>query len=68
MLCIFARADSVYLGSGIKVGEVSTDSAIVWTRISKAPEPVYPGNIFTVENRKNVNKFQTMSKRELGSR
>ena len=66
MLCSFAKADSVYLGSGIKVGEVSHDSAIVWTRVTKAPEPVYPGNTFTLENRKDVNKFQKMSERDLG--
>lgn len=66
LLCSFAKADSAYLGSGIKVGEVSHDSAIVWTRVTRAPEPVYPGNTFTVEDRKEVNKFQTMSERDLG--
>lgn len=66
ILCSFAKADSVYLGNGIKIGEVSHDGAIVWTRTTKAPEPVYPGNRFTLENRKDVNKFQTMSERDLG--
>lgn len=66
LVSTFADGNPVYLGNGIKIGEVSCDSAVIWTRTTKAPEPVYPGNAFTLENRKEVNKFQTMSERELG--
>jgi hypothetical protein len=34
--------ESVFLGNGIKVGEVSHHSAIVWVRLTQSPEPVYP--------------------------
>ena len=31
-------AEPVYMANGIKVGEVTQDSAVVWTRLTKAPE------------------------------
>lgn len=65
LLAYFADANSAYLGSGIKIGDVSHNNAIVWKLVAKAPEPVYPENRFAIEIRKEVNKFQTMSERDL---
>ena len=31
-------ADKVYMGSGIKTGEVTSTTAVVWTRLTKTPE------------------------------
>lgn len=48
LACIPAFADGPYLATGIKIGEVTPDSAIVWVRLTRdagrvgsdAPEPV----------------------------
>ena len=58
--------ESVFLGNGIKVGEVSHQSAIVWVRLTQSPEPVYPGIGFTLRSRSEVNQFQKTDARELG--
>jgi len=60
-------AEPVYLGNGIKVGEVTSRSAIVWVRTTQAPEPVYPGIGFTTEARSEVGKFHRMSEQQLGA-
>jgi alkaline phosphatase D len=38
--------ESVHLGNGIKVGEVSADSAVIWTRLTAAPEANWAGAAF----------------------
>jgi len=58
--------ESVFLGNGIKVGEVSHHSAIVWVRLTQSPEPVYPGTGFSLKSRSEVNQFQKMDEQELG--
>ena len=35
---LHAEETAVHMGNGIKVGEVTSDSAIVWTRLTQAPE------------------------------
>src|SRR5260221_7669409 len=40
------RAANVYLGNGIKIGEVTADSVIVWTRLTVAPEANWKGASF----------------------
>ena len=48
-----SRADeSVHMANGIKIGEVSSNSAIVWTRLTKNPERNIKGTPFP----KNINK------------
>lgn len=59
-------ANPVHLGNGIKIGEVTSHSAIVWVRTTQAPEPVYPGTGFTLKSRSEVNQFQKMDEHELG--
>lgn len=34
---------SVFQGNGIKVGEVTADSAVLWTRLTAAPEANWAG-------------------------
>lgn len=62
-----AANEPVYLGNGIKIGEVTSHSAIVWARTTEVPEPVYPGIGFTTEIRSEVSKFQRMPEHELGA-
>ncbi len=40
------QAAPVYQGNGIKIGEVTADSAIVWTRLTIAPEGNWSGAAF----------------------
>jgi alkaline phosphatase D len=39
MVCNTTRADGPYQAMGFKVGEVTHDTAIVWTRLTKNPAP-----------------------------
>jgi alkaline phosphatase D len=41
-----AAARHVYLADGVKIGEVSTESAIIWTRLTRQPERVMDGVAF----------------------
>lgn len=43
MFVVSAHADGPHFGTGIKIGEVDTDSAIVWVRLTRAPQPVAAG-------------------------
>ncbi|HOC69250.1 MAG TPA: alkaline phosphatase D family protein [Candidatus Hydrogenedentes bacterium] len=38
MACAAAAADAVYMANGIKMGEVTPDSVLVWTRLTRAAE------------------------------
>lgn len=69
MVCcssLHGAEDTVFLANGIKVGEVTHNRAIVWTRVTQSPEPVFPGVAFTLQSKSEVNKFQKLSNRELG--
>ncbi len=37
---------SIHQGNGIKIGEVSADSAVIWTRLTAAPEANWTGGAF----------------------
>jgi len=37
------RADGPYMANGIKIGEVTANSALVWTRLTSVPEMVTTG-------------------------
>ena len=41
-----AALASVHQGNGIKIGEVSADSAVIWTRLTVAPEANWTGAAF----------------------
>lgn len=41
-----AADDPVYFADGLKIGEVTTDSAILWTRLTRSPERVMNGAAF----------------------
>ena len=45
----------VYMANGIKIGEVTQNSAIVWTRLTKQPERNTSGNSFAKNNKKDFN-------------
>lgn len=38
-----SASDQVYQANGIKIGEVSQDRAIIWTRLTAAPDLLLPG-------------------------
>ncbi|MFM9079620.1 MAG: hypothetical protein ACKOTE_05690, partial [Opitutaceae bacterium] len=49
LLCSFistALSAAVYQGNGIKIGEVTADSAVIWTRLTAAPEANWAGASF----------------------
>ena len=47
LLCQLALAQAeVYMANGIKIGEVDSNSAIIWTRLTQNPERVRSGNHF----------------------
>jgi phosphodiesterase/alkaline phosphatase D-like protein len=37
---------AVHQGNGIKIGEVAADSAVIWTRLTAAPEANWSGTPF----------------------
>ena len=41
-----AALAAVFQGNGIKIGEVTADSAIIWTRLTVAPEANWSGTPF----------------------
>jgi alkaline phosphatase D len=41
-----ALSGAVYQGNGIKIGEVTADSAVIWTRLTSAPEANWSGAAF----------------------
>lgn len=43
-------ASAAYLGSGLKIGEVTSTSAIVWTRLTATPEPNMSGPQFKADD------------------
>jgi alkaline phosphatase D len=43
VFCARAVADDVYQANGIKIGEVTQDTAIVWTRLTASSDPHLPG-------------------------
>lgn len=45
----------VYMANGIKIGEVTQNSAIIWTRLTKQPERNILGNPFTNNDKKHFN-------------
>ena len=47
-----SRQDSVYMGTGIKIGEVTSNSAIIWTRLTQVEEPDTAGIKFLDFNEK----------------
>jgi len=59
-----ARQHSVYQGNGIKIGEVTPNSAIVWTRLTKIPVPLADGFRFRLpaEDKKDSKSKASKSK------
>ena len=41
-----ALCAAVYQGNGIKIGEVTADSAVIWTRLTSSPEANWSGLSF----------------------
>lgn len=64
--CAQNSDETVYLANGIKIGEVSHDSAIVWTRITRFAEPLKEGVAFQVTQRKEITKFGAYTDDQLG--
>lgn len=64
--CSAADEEAVYMANGIKIGEVSTNSAILWTRITKAAEPVAGGVEFAAVNKKQTMSFEDLNDKILG--
>lgn len=58
--------EEVYLGNGIKMGEVSQTKAIIWTRITQAPEQLKAGVSFLIEDKNHIPKFAGLSDEESG--
>ncbi|MEO0452512.1 MAG: alkaline phosphatase D family protein [Verrucomicrobiota bacterium] len=46
----------VHMANGIKIGEVDSDSAIIWTRLTQTPEGLRPGVSFIALKKLNVRK------------
>lgn len=49
LTCFFistALSAAVFQGNGIKIGEVTADSAVIWTRLTAAPEANWSGAAF----------------------
>ncbi|MEM9444888.1 MAG: alkaline phosphatase D family protein [Verrucomicrobiota bacterium] len=55
-----AADSSVYMANGIKIGEVDSDSAIIWTRLTKYPERKLTGYQF-----KNIGKISNKQKSDV---
>jgi len=56
--CGSQDAASVYMANGIKIGEVSSNSAIIWTRLTKNPERNIKGDPFPRNTNKNRKSLQ----------
>ncbi len=57
---------TVYLANGIKIGEVSHNSAIIWTRVTQRAEPLKDGVAFQVTKRSEITKFGAYTDEQLG--
>ncbi|MEY4938707.1 MAG: hypothetical protein RIQ93_442 [Verrucomicrobiota bacterium] len=44
--CVTLAGAAVYQGNGIKIGEVTADTAVIWTRLTVAPEANWQGAVF----------------------
>jgi len=56
----------VFMGTGIKIGEVSPNSAIIWTRLTKIPEPDTAGIKFMDFSEKEFLENLTISDEQNG--
>lgn len=61
-----AEDEPVFLGNGIKIGEVSDTSAIIWTRITQLADANLDGVNWLIEDRNAKPKFMGLSEEELG--
>jgi alkaline phosphatase D len=73
LMCLFFMGaacgtvtENVYMGNGIKIGEVSQNSAIIWTRLTKTPEPNNPGIKFSDFEPGEFIKDTTLSAQQMG--
>lgn len=58
--------ETVYLGNGIKIGEVSDTTAIIWARTTSLAEPFNQGSEFLIKDRKLSSKLGGLTDEELG--
>ena len=60
------QTEAVQMANGIKIGEVTTDSAIIWTRLTKHAERNIDGKPFpkNVNKKHQSNSFDDLSKME----
>ena len=63
--CAQVGDEAVYLANGIKIGEVTQSNAIIWTRVTGAPEQLKSGVDFLVHEKKDILKFGGYSEEEL---
>jgi hypothetical protein len=61
-----AEDETVYLANGIKIGEVSDTTAIIWSRVTQVASPINQGSHFVITNRKLSYQFGSLSDQELG--
>lgn len=63
-----AAAGAVYQGNGLKIGEVSADSVVVWTRLTAAAEANWSGAPFlepSVDGNRNATKGPALTGAQL---
>lgn len=58
--------EKVYLANGIKIGEVSQNSAIIWTRTTQVETPATTGVEFTTLDRKKIPEITSHPDQDLG--
>ena len=64
--CSKVEEEPVYLGNGIKIGEVSDTSAIIWVRVTRVAEPFNEGSGFLRMDRQLAFEYGSLSDEELG--
>jgi len=60
------QQDRVFMGTGIKIGEVSPNSAIIWTRLTKIAEPDTAGIKFMDFSKKEFLENKNISDEQKG--
>ena len=63
--CSKVEEEPVFMGNGIKIGEVSQTTAIIWTRITKSAEAAIDGVPFLAKDRNDRQKFAGYTNEEL---
>ena len=53
---LLCAEEPVYMANGVKIGEVTADSAIVWTRLTRNPERNIDGKPFPSPERGNKDR------------